>query len=489
MNESATHVQKGEIKYLILGCGNLGYHIIQELFPEISKILVIDNNEDRVKELRDQKVNAMVRELDDPGLFTNLPSFSIAFILTGNNDLNRATVSKVRAQSPKSLIVVRTKDPINSSELEKDGTADLILYPQKVAAQTAVHQINKIYATRQSQKLFDMISKWHGTFGIIAHNNPDPDAISSALALSSIAHEANPEKLKCRLFYSGNIGHQENRTLVNLLEVKLEKLTPENIHECDYIALVDSPAPGLNNPLSPNTHVHIIIDHHENPTGTEFRAEFTDIRPGLGATASIFTQYMKELDISVEKKVATGLLYGIRSDTKDFKRNVTPDDLYNAAFLLPLTDLELLDEIMSPSVSQETLDVLGEAIRQKKIRSGYLFSNVGYIRDRDSLPQAADILINLEGVNTAIVYGITDQSIIMSVRNRDVRLHIGNVFQEAFGDIGDAGGHPNMAAATIPLSYFKLVRGKEELLGLIIEPLLRRFTDIIGLEEGETDEI
>ena len=71
MNESATHVQKGEIKYLILGCGNLGYHIIQELFPEISKILVIDNNEDRVKELRDQKVNAMVRELDDPGLVTN----------------------------------------------------------------------------------------------------------------------------------------------------------------------------------------------------------------------------------------------------------------------------------------------------------------------------------------------------------------------------------------------------------------------------------
>ena len=296
MNESATHVQKGEIKYLILGCGNLGYHIIQELFPEISKILVIDNNEDRVKELRDQKVNAMVRELDDPGLFTNLPSFSIAFILTGNNDLNRATVSKVRAQSPKSLIVVRTKDPINSSELEKDGTADLILYPQKVAAQTAVHQINKIYATRQSQKLFDMISKWHGTFGIIAHNNPDPDAISSALALSSIAHEANPEKLKCRLFYSGNIGHQENRTLVNLLEVKLEKLTPENIHECDYIALVDSPAPGLNNPLSPNTHVHIIIDHHENPTGTEFRAEFTDIRPGLGATASIFTLIWRDLD-------------------------------------------------------------------------------------------------------------------------------------------------------------------------------------------------
>ena len=34
--------------------------------------------------------------------------------------------------------------------------------------------------------------------------------------------------------------------------------------------------------------------------------------------------------------------------------------------------------------------------------------------------------------------------------------HIGNVLAEAFGDIGDAGGHPNMAAATIPLSYFRV---------------------------------
>jgi len=195
------------------------------------------------------------------------------------------------------------------------------------------------------------------------------------------------------------------------------------------------------------------------------------------------------MDIPVDKNVATGLLYGIRSDTRDFRRNVTPQDLSNAAFLLPLTDSDLLDQIMSPSLSQETLDVLGNAIRNRRTQSGYLFANVGFVRNRDSLPQAADLLISLEGVNTALVYGISDDAIIISSRNRDIRLHIGNVLQEAFGDIGDAGGHPNMAAATIPLSYFRRVRNKEELLSLIMDPLLKKFTGLVGLDTEAGNEL
>ncbi|HPW11387.1 MAG TPA: DHHA1 domain-containing protein, partial [Methanoregulaceae archaeon] len=205
-------------------------------------------------------------------------------------------------------------------------------------------------------------------------------------------------------------------------------------------------------------------------------------RPGIGATASILSQYLQELDISVDKQVATGLLYGIRSDTRDFSRNVTPQDLINAAFLLPLTDNSLLDQIMSPSLSEETLDILGTAIANRKIQSGYLFSNVGFIRNRDALPQAADLLITLEGVNTALIYGISDEAIIMSARNRDVRLHIGNVLKEAFGTMGEAGGHPTMAAAVIPLSFFSLAKSKVDLLSLVTEPLLGRFANIVGLE-------
>jgi nanoRNase/pAp phosphatase (c-di-AMP/oligoRNAs hydrolase) len=92
-------------------------------------------------------------------------------------------------------------------------------------------------------------------------------------------------------------------------------------------------------------------------------------------------------------------------------------------------------------------------------------------------------------VNTALVYGITDTAIVISARNRDVRLHIGNVLSEAFGEIGDAGGHPNMAAATLPLTYFTRVKEKEDLLGLVIDPILESFSNIVGLDNEGTNEI
>jgi nanoRNase/pAp phosphatase (c-di-AMP/oligoRNAs hydrolase) len=266
----------------------------------------------------------------------------------------------------------------------------------------------------------------------------------------------------------------------------MEHLTPEALAKCNYLALVDTPAPGANNDLPQSTKIHIIIDHHKDGKHTATAGTFVDIRPGLGATASILTQYLQELDIPVDKRVATALMYGIRADTKDFKRNATPQDLNYAGFLLPLTDADLLDKIMSPSLSQETIDILGKAIQNKQVISGYLFSNVGYVMNRDALPQAADLLITLEGVNTALVYGITDTAIVVSARNRDIRLHVGNALAEAFGDIGDAGGHPNMAAATLPLHYFGRVEQKAELLNITIDPILQKFKTLVGLEnEGK----
>ncbi|HOS82818.1 MAG TPA: DHH family phosphoesterase [Methanolinea sp.] len=477
----------GNVRYAVLGCGTTGYHVALELAARKESVLVCDIDESRVRELREQKFDAVRRDISDPGFLAGLPSFDVAFVLSGNNQVNTTAVRTLRQALPGTHIIARATDPLGAGQLGSAG-ADLVLYPQQVVARAAIHQADKAHAGGLARKLHSLLAGWEGTLAIVTHNNPDPDAIGSAMALAAIAKSANPQKLKCRIFYDGIIGHQENRTMVNLLDIRMEKLDPEAIQDCSYIALVDSPGPGMNNSLSPRTRVSIIIDHHKDGHGQD-SAAFSDIRPGMGATASIISQYLQELDIPVDKNVATGLFYGIRSDTREFRRNVTPQDLANAAFLLPLTDGDILDQIMSPSLSQETLDVLGNAIKNRHIQSGYLFSNVGYVHNRDSLPQAADLLISLEGVNTALVYGITDDAIVISARNRDIRLHIGNVLEEAFGDIGDAGGHPNMAAATIPLSYFRRVRNKEGLLALVMDPLIRRFMGLVGLEAEEGHEV
>jgi nanoRNase/pAp phosphatase (c-di-AMP/oligoRNAs hydrolase) len=473
--------QPGPVKYCIFGCGTNGYNIILELAKEHERAIVADRDEDRVRHLRDQKFDAYQRDITSPEMLAGLPSFEIAFVMTGDGDANLAAVQTLRKRYSSLQVVARATDPVNGQKLTA-ASADFVLYPQEVVARQAILQVKKQHANRVAQRLFSLLAGWEGTLGIITHKNPDPDAISSAMALAEIARQANGRTLAARILYEGNIGHQENRTFVNLLDIKMERLTPEILSRCTYLAMVDCEGPGANNDVPPQTKIQIIIDHHRGGKHPAPQAAFTDIRPGVGATASIMTQYLQELDVPVDKRVATALLYGIRTDTREFKRNVTPQDLSIAGFLLPLTDADLLDKIMSPSMSQETLDVIGKAIHERKVQSGYLFANVGYVMNRDALPQAADLLITLEGVNTALVYGITDNAIVISARNRDIRLHIGNALSEAFGDMGDAGGHPNMAAATLPLHYFGKVEDKGRLLEIVIEPVLRKFRDLVGLE-------
>jgi len=481
MPQEAPFEQPGPVKYCIFGCGTNGFNIILELAKEHERLMVVDKDETRVRHIRDQKYDAYQRDITSSELLAGLPPFEIAFVMTGDGEANLAAVLTIKKRSPGVQVVARSVDPVNGQKLTAAG-AEVVLYPQEVVARSAILQIKKQHSSRISQRLFTLLAGWEGTLGIITHKNPDPDAISSAMALAEIAKHANPRTLATHIFYEGNIGHQENRTFVNLLDIKMEHLTVEALQKCTYLALVDCSGPGANNDIPPQTKINIIIDHHKEGKYSSTSGGFVDIRPGIGATASIMTQYLQELDVPVDRRVATGLLYGIRTDTKEFKRNVTPQDLSYAGFLLPLTDADLLDKIMSPSMSQETLDVIGKAIHERKIQSGYLFANIGYVMNRDALPQAAELLITLEGVNTALVYGITDNEIVISARNRDIRLHIGNALAEAFGEMGDAGGHPNMAAATLPLHYFSKVENKERLLEIVIDPVLQKFKNLVGLE-------
>ncbi|MFH0966364.1 MAG: DHH family phosphoesterase [Methanobacteriota archaeon] len=488
MQDYRLHSSPGSRTHLICGCGSVGYLILEELKKEGSRLLCMDNNPERVQELREQKIEAFLRNLLDPDMLQGITDCDIAFVVSDNHEANSMGMKTIREKFPRAHIVARAIDPISEKVLIQEG-ADLVLYPQQVVAKAAIEHLRKFQKHHLSKRLFDLIGSWTGNFGIITHTNPDPDAISSAMGLVAIAKRANPD-LETHIMYDGIIGHQENRTLVNLLDIKMEKLRPEALALCSHLALVDCKGPGVNNGLLQTTPVDIIIDHHYDlPNGSAIQTAFVDVRQSAGACATILTEYLIELEIEPDQMVATALLYGIRADTKQFRRNTTPRDLEYSAFLLKYSDEDLLEKIMSPQYAHETIDIIGSAINNRKTKNGYLFSNVGYVRNRDALPQAADLLINLEGVSTALVFGITDEAIIMSGRNRDLRLNLGNVMSEAFSELGDAGGHATMAAASIPLHVFSSVREKEELLALVIDPILQNFYRLVGLLEDETGEI
>jgi len=374
--------------------------------------------------------------------------------------------------------VARAPDVINMQEMEAMG-ADLVVMPPRMVAKSLSRSLERAEALHRGNKM----AQWfegirNKKLGIVVHNNPDPDAIASALALQSIAtsFEVNSD-----IIYHGEIGHQENKAFVNLLGIDLFRMKDIDIDSYDKIAMLDCAIPGANNPLPPNMSVGVIIDHH--PIGdAEIDAEFIDIRPNVGASATILTKYLQELNIDIDSNLSTALLYGIRTDTLDFKRNTDSADLSAASYLYPLSDHDVLDQLERPSMSIETLDVLGEAINNRQVIGSYLLTNVGNIRDRDTLPQAADYLLNLEGISTSIVFGVSEDQIFISGRSNDIRVNLGDVMKRAFGAEA-GGGHATAAAAQISLGVFSVSKDRQTLLRLVNEAVVKRFLGAVGVEE------
>ncbi|MFB6223736.1 MAG: bifunctional oligoribonuclease/PAP phosphatase NrnA [Haloarcula sp.] len=305
---------------------------------------------------------------------------------------------------------------------------------------------------------------------IVCHNNPDPDCLASALALGRIAATAGIDER--RILYSGEISHQQNRSLVNLLEIDLQEFDASAVEDrpsSELLAFVDHSTPGANNRVPDHVSVDIVIDHHP---AEDIAATFVDHREGIGATATILTEYLRNLEIEPDKQLATALLFAIRRETLGFLRGVTTDEYEAASFLTEAADADLLRQLSSPSISGATIDAIADAIGNRTVRSSVLLSHVGRTSERDALPQAADYLATLEGVDTAIVFGIVDDTIQLSARSTDSRLHLGDVLEAAFSDVGNAGGHREMAGGEVPLGVFADYTSDEDILVDIVEQVI-----------------
>ncbi len=470
--------------YAVLGSGGIGLALANELETRNKNILLIDNDSAKVETLKEQNLNAVLGDIEDAEVlgkidFKHLKS---VFIVSSDVEANKQALAFIKKNAPDVQVVVRANDYQNKEEMEAAG-ADLVVLPSKLPhkaiALAVVQYIEKVTSVKLAQDLKRLISNvGDGKFAIIVHNNPDPDAISSAMGLKEIASGVG---VKAEILYKGEIGHHENKAFVNLLDVELDESKDFKPSDYKKIAMIECSVPGVNNLLPPNTQVSIVIDHHQADI-EEVRAEYVDIRPNIGATATIMTKYLQDLEIPIKTELATALLYGIKVDTNDFQRNTDPADLTAAAYLYPLANHDILSKIEAPSRSTEEIDVLGEAIKNREIKGSYLISNVGTIRNRDTLAQAADYLLTLEGITTTIIFGLAEDHIFISGRSRDVRINIGKVMQEAFGS-DKAGGHAMLAGAQIPLGVFGGTKDKQTLMKLAEEVVVKRLLSVIGMQK------
>jgi len=317
---------------------------------------------------------------------------------------------------------------------------------------------------------------------VVCHNNPDPDCLASALALGRIAAAAGIDER--RILYSGDISHQQNRAFVNLLELDLRPFEPAMVQDRaagSLLAFVDHAVPGANNRVPEGTPVDLVFDHHP---ADSIDARFVDHRESAGATATILTEYVRALDVEVDAALATALLFAIRRETLGFLRGATAAEYEAAGFLHPAADADLLRRLSTPSVSGATIDAIGTAIGNRTVRGSVLLSHVGRTSERDALPQAADYLATLEGVETAVVFGVVDEAIQISARSTDPRVNVGDALATAFADVGSAGGHREMAGGEIPLGIFADY-AEEDLIAIVEQVVTSRLVAALNLADAE----
>jgi nanoRNase/pAp phosphatase (c-di-AMP/oligoRNAs hydrolase) len=305
------------------------------------------------------------------------------------------------------------------------------------------------------------------TVGVVCHDDPDPDCLASALAFGSVARALGVRSVD--LLYDGTLSHQQNRTMVRTLGIELREYGPGDVEAYDATALVDHAVPGVKNRL-PEHHVPtVVVDHH---AVEEVEGTYVDHQPTVGATATLLTEYADAAGMLVDSSVATTLLFGIRRETLGLTRGATRREFAAARRLYPMADLDVIRRLSQSRYSAGTLDGIGAAITNRRRRDATVVSHVGTTPERACIPEAADVLLGLDDVETTIVFGLVGRTVYFSARTSGDR-HVGRLLDHLFGGVGSAGGHEHMAGGRVPLDA---VAGNADDLAAVFE---RRLAPVV----------
>jgi nanoRNase/pAp phosphatase (c-di-AMP/oligoRNAs hydrolase) len=272
--------------------------------------------------------------------------------------------------------------------------------------------------------------------------NADPDAISSAMAVKRILWR---RVTGIGLSNINAIARPDNRAMVRLLNVRLTHISKIDADQYNKFVIVDS-QPHHNESFSRFDYT-AIIDHHPD----ESDAPFKDIRPEYGATATIMTEYLRAAQIRPSARLATGMFFGIKTDTNDFERPAVNADIQAFQYLFRYANASLVRKIEQADLRLDFLDYFKKALDNHVISRNRIYVHLGRIKNPDICVIIADFFMRVNTVTWSIVSGISENRLIIIVRNDGLRRDAGRVANLRFGPFGTAGGHKSIARAEIPL--------------------------------------
>ncbi len=305
---------------------------------------------------------------------------------------------------------------------------------------------------------------------ILTHNNPDPDALGAAFGLRKLfSHHSG---INADIVFNGIIGRMNNRQMIKLLEIPVRHLSAVNLDDYRHLCLVDS-QPGMQNNSFPAERPALIVVDHHPADNNGVQCKFLDHRTDVGSTSTIISSYLKNLDISLSRELATALFYGIKTDTDGLARDSTPLDRELFFSLYPQIQPELLNQIETPDLPRKYYHDVGDAVLSARLYEHILIANTDKTFNPDMPAEMADFFLRMEGVKIVLVYGYYKNTLHFSLRTSMDGIRLGNLAILMVENIGTAGGHTRAAGGQIPFTNKNL------------RTMLERFYHFFAVEPGQ----
>src|ERR1700681_3420042 len=271
--------------------------------------------------------------------------------------------------------------------------------------------------------------------------------MASGLALRTVLHRTRTTAIIGAI---QGVTRPENLRMINLLDLHVEAITHESVRDYDRVAMVDVQPHYFGGLID---RADLVIDHHPEQPG--HTAVFKDVRADYGSTSTILTEHLRSVDVNISERIATAMLYAIKSDTLFFNRQTNQVDLDAFSFLYPLADAALIRKMEGAEITAERLEYVIKA-HQSGAHIGQVFcAFLGELPREDFIPYVADFFLQLEDVRWTIIGGVVNDSFVISVRNLGYSKNAGEFVRRYFADIGSAGGHRAMAKAVVPIQSFR----------------------------------
>ncbi len=282
---------------------------------------------------------------------------------------------------------------------------------------------------------------------VTTHEHPDPDALASAVGLSTLLRTVLPDS-KITVSIKGKISGGVNAVFVREADLKLAPWDEAGLKDYDAILLVDVQPMFAFSPLPPGVEPIGVIDHHRGKRGKKLTCPFCDVRTDVGATASIIFSYFMELEVGISPALGATLLYAIESDLAGAAGQ--PGELDNVALssLTLIADPRKLYQMRYVDLPQTYYVAYAQAMANAVYTDNALLSHLDSIDSLEQPAVMADFLLRFDKAQWALVTAVNEGKLILSLRTSAPKDSAADVMRRLLRGIGEGGGHTRRPAGS-----------------------------------------